>query len=454
MNLEVVILAAGQGTRMKSKLPKVLHPLAGKPLLSHVVSNAKKLGAQAIHVVVGHGAEQVKNAVGDFTVNWVVQEQQLGTGHAVAQAMPLLSKDSIALVLYGDVPLTSVETLKGLLHKVDEQSMALLTVNLANPTGYGRIIRDTQGQVQAIIEEKDATVEQRKIREGNTGILAVPSRKLQEWLPRLSTNNAQGEYYLTDTIAIAVAEGMPINAVVAHTEEEVQGVNSRQQLALLERWYQLQKANELMAQGVSLADPARLDIRGQVSVAQDIFIDANVLLEGNVSIGEGVCIGPNVVIKNSVVGEGVTILANSVIESAEIEAGCQVGPFARLRPGTHLAQGAKIGNFVEIKKAYIGVGSKVSHLSYVGDAELGKEVNIGAGTITCNYDGANKFKTEISDGVFVGSNTALVAPIKVGENATIGAGSTLSRDVEPNTLVVARAITRVIKDWQRPTKKK
>ncbi|MCB1661268.1 MAG: bifunctional UDP-N-acetylglucosamine diphosphorylase/glucosamine-1-phosphate N-acetyltransferase GlmU [Pseudomonadales bacterium] len=454
MNLEVVILAAGQGTRMKSKLPKVLHHLAGKSLLSHVICNAQELGAAAIHVVVGHGAELVKDSTATNNLNWVIQEQQLGTGHAVAQAMTSIGEDSTVLVLYGDVPLTSAQTLTDLLQKVDARSMALLTVKLADPSGYGRIIRDAAGQVKAIIEEKDATAEQRRINEGNTGILAVSSRKLKKWLPRLSTNNAQAEYYLTDTIAMAVAEDMQINAVTAQTEQEVQGINSRQQLADLERWYQKQLANQLMAQGVTLADPARLDIRGEVSVGPDIFIDANVLLEGSVSIGEGSRIGPNVVIKNAVIGAGVNIFANSVIENAEIGSGCQIGPFARLRPGTRLAQGAKIGNFVETKNAFIGVGSKVSHLSYVGDAELGKEVNIGAGTITCNYDGANKFKTEIGNGVFVGSNTALVAPIKIGENATIGAGSTLSRDVEPNTLVVARAITRVIEGWRRPTKKK
>lgn len=453
MNLEVVILAAGQGTRMKSWLPKVLHPLAGVPLLSHVVRNARQLEAKGVHVVVGHGGDEVREALGEIEVNWVVQEQQLGTGHAVAQALPGIDDDSTVLVLYGDVPLTSPDSLNNLLEKVHEQSLALLTVNLADPTGYGRIIRAGDGTVKAIVEEKDASAEQRAICEGNTGIMAVSSRKLKEWLPKLSSDNAQGEYYLTDTIAMAAAEGMEVAAVTASTEQEVQGVNSRQQLADLERWYQHQLANSLMAQGVTLADPSRLDIRGEVSVDQDIFIDANVLLEGKVTIGRDVTIGPNVVIKNTVIGDGATIHPNSVIEDSQIGANCQVGPFARLRPQAHLAEGAKVGNFVEVKKAFIGVGSKVNHLSYVGDAELGKAVNVGAGTITCNYDGANKYKTELGDGVFVGSNTALVAPIKVGENATIGAGSTLSKDVDADSLVVARGQRRVVKGWQRPKKK-
>ena len=452
MKLEVVILAAGQGTRMKSQLPKVLHPLAGVPLLSHVVQNARQLQAEKIHIVVGHGGEQVKNTLNDPQLNWVVQEQQLGTGHAVAQALPAVDDDSMVLVLYGDVPLTSAQTLTQLLQGLTENSLALLTVNLADPTGYGRIIRDQEGLVRAIVEEKDATPQQRAIAEGNTGILAASAAKLKQWLPRLSSDNAQGEYYLTDTIAMAVADGMEIAAVKAATEQEVQGVNSRGQLADLERWYQRREADRLMAQGVTLADPARLDVRGVLSVEQDIFIDANVLFEGKVSLGRNVSIGPNVVIRNTVIGDNVTIHANCVIEDAEIEADCQIGPFARLRPDTHMAPGAKVGNFVEIKKATIGPGSKVNHLSYIGDSELGRDVNIGAGTITCNYDGANKHKTLLDDGVFVGSNTALVAPIKVGKNATIGAGSTLSSDVEPDALVVARGKRRVIQGWQRPQK--
>lgn len=453
MKLDVVILAAGQGTRMKSKLPKVLHTLAGKPLLAHVIDNAQQLTADQLHIVVGHGGDEVKQQLQEVRANWITQQQQLGTGHAVAQALPEISDDSVTLVLYGDVPLTSPETLGNLLQCVDDNTLALLTVNLADPSGYGRIIRDDENSVRAIVEQKDASPDQLSICEANTGILAVASHKLKQWLPNLSSDNAQGEYYLTDTIAMAAAEGMKVAAVVATTEQEVQGVNSRSQLAALERWYQEQLANELMAAGASLADPARIDIRGQLTVGQDVFIDANVLFEGDVVVGADVSIGPNVIIRNSTIADGVVIHENCVIENAVINNNCQVGPFARLRPGTQLAENAKIGNFVETKKAIIGKGSKVNHLSYVGDAELGADVNVGAGTITCNYDGANKFKTEIGDGVFIGSNTALVAPIKVGEKATIGAGSTLSKDIDSDTLVVARGKARVVEGWQRPKKK-
>lgn len=453
MKLQVVILAAGQGTRMKSRLPKVLHTLAGKALLEYVVENALALQAHSIQVVVGHGAEVVKERLAHHPLNWVQQTEQLGTGHAVAQALPDIDDDSVVLVLYGDVPLTSQETLEELLAQVNDNSLALLTVNLSNPTGYGRIVRDAAGRVQAIVEEKDASDEQRRISEGNTGILAVSGAKLKTWLPQLSSDNAQGEYYLTDAIAMAVADGMEVVAVAAKTEEEVQGINSRQQQAALERWYQLQQANALMAAGATLADPARIDIRGKVHHGQDIFIDVNAVFEGEVTLGNDVQIGPNVQIINSRIGDGVTINANSVIENSDIAAGCQVGPYARLRPGTRLAEKAKIGNFVEIKQADIGPGSKVNHLSYVGDAKLGRDVNVGAGTITCNYDGANKHLTDIGDNVFVGSNTALVAPIKIEAGATIGAGSTLSTDVEAETLVVARGKTRVVRGWKRPTKK-
>jgi len=453
MKLQVVILAAGQGTRMKSQLPKVLHPLAGKPFLEYVVDNALALQAHKTHVVVGHGAEVVKERLAHYSVDWVQQTEQLGTGHAVAQALPAIDDDSVVLVLYGDVPLTSKETLDELLAQVNDNSLALLTVNLSNRTGYGRIVRDAHGRVQAIVEEKDANDEQRMICEGNTGILAVSGAKLKTWLPKLSSDNAQGEYYLTDTIAMAAADGMDVVAVSAKTEEEVQGINSRQQQAQLERWYQLQQANKLMTGGATLADPARIDIRGKVSHGQDIFIDVNAVFEGDVTLGNNVQIGPNVQIINSSIGDGVTINANTVIESTEISAGCQVGPYARLRPGTRLAENAKIGNFVETKQADIGPGSKVNHLSYVGDAKLGSNVNVGAGTITCNYDGANKHLTDIGDNVFVGSNTALVAPIKIEAGATIGAGSTLSTDVDAETLVVARGKPRVVRDWKRPVKK-
>lgn len=453
MKLQVVILAAGQGSRMKSQLPKVLHSLAGKPFLEYVVDNALALKAHSTQIVVGHGADIVKERLAHYSVDWVLQTEQLGTGHAVAQALPTIDDDSVVLVLYGDVPLTSKETLEELLAAVNDNSLALLTVNLSNPTGYGRIVRDANNRVQAIVEEKDASDEQRKICEGNTGILAVSGAKLKAWLPALSSDNAQGEYYLTDTIAMAAAEGMDVMAVAAKTEEEVQGINSRQQQAALERWYQLQQANALMAGGVTLADPARVDIRGKVSHGQDIFIDVNAVFEGEVTLGNDVQIGPNVQIINSSIGDGVTINANTVIENTKIAAGCQVGPYARLRPGTRLAENAKIGNFVEIKQADIGPGSKINHLSYVGDAKLGRDVNIGAGTITCNYDGANKHLTDIGDNVFVGSNSALVAPIKIEAGATIGAGSTLSANVDAEALVVARSKIRVIRDWKRPVKK-
>jgi len=453
MKLQVVILAAGQGTRMKSKLPKVLHPLAGKAFLEYVVDNALALEAHNTHVVVGHGAEVVKERLSHYAVDWIEQTEQLGTGHAVAQALPAIDDDSVVLVLYGDVPLTSKETLEELLAQVNDNSLALLTVNLSNPTGYGRIVRDAENRVQAIVEEKDASENQRKITEGNTGILAVSGAKLKSWLPTLSSDNAQGEYYLTDTIAMAVADGMDVVAVSAKTEEEVQGINSRQQQAALERWYQLQQANKLMVAGATLADPARIDIRGNVSTGTDVYIDVNAVFEGEVTLGNEVQIGPNVLIINSSIGDGTVINANSVIENTEISTGCQIGPYARLRPGTRLAENAKIGNFVETKQADIGPGSKVNHLSYVGDAKLGRDVNVGAGTITCNYDGANKHLTDIGDNVFVGSNSALVAPIKIEAGATVGAGSTLSSDVDAEALVVARGKTRVVKGWKRPVKK-
>jgi len=453
MKLQVVILAAGQGTRMKSQLPKVLHPLAGKTFLEYVVDNALALNAHNTHIVVGHGAEVVKERLAHYSVDWIEQTEQLGTGHAVAQALPAIDDDSVVLVLYGDVPLTSKATLEELLAQVNDNSLALLTVNLSNPTGYGRIVRDTDNRVQAIVEEKDASDKQRMITEGNTGILAVSGAKLKSWLPQLSSDNAQGEYYLTDTIAMAVADGMDVVAVSAKTEEEVQGINSRQQQAALERWYQLQQANELMVAGATLADPARVDIRGKVITGTDVFIDVNAVFEGDVTLGNDVHIGPNVQIINSSIGDGSVINANSVIENTEILENCNVGPYARLRPGTRLAENAKIGNFVETKQADIGPGSKVNHLSYVGDAKLGRDVNVGAGTITCNYDGANKHLTDIGDYVFIGSNSALVAPIKIEAGATVGAGSTLSADVDSETLVVARGKTRVLKDWKRPVKK-
>lgn len=452
-SLHVVILAAGQGSRMKSALPKVLHRIAGKPMLHHVMDTARKLGAAGIHGVIGHGAEQVKAITPAEDVQWALQEQQLGTGHAVAQALPALPDDARVLILYGDVPLTRPETLEALVSQVSEDSLGLLTVTLDNPDGYGRILRNDAGDVTAIVEQKDATDAQKAVNEVNTGILAVSARHLKDWLPQLSNSNAQGEYYLTDIIAMAADKGMRISVAQPANEYEVQGVNNRLQLAELERWYQLQEANRLMTEGATLADPSRIDVRGSLSVGQDVLIDINAVFEGNVSLANDVSIGPNCVIRDATIGEGTRIEANSVIDGADIGRGAQVGPFARLRPGTKLADSTKVGNFVETKKADVGEGSKINHLSYVGDAILGRNVNVGAGTITCNYDGVNKYKTVLGDGVFVGSNTSLVAPVSLADNVTIGAGSTITRNVEAGELAVARGRQRNIDNWERPVKK-
>lgn len=437
---------------MKSALPKVLHKVAGKPMLHHVMDTARALGAAGIHGVIGHGAEQVKEATPASDVHWALQEQQLGTGHAVAQALPQVPDDAVVLVLYGDVPLINPETLVALVSRVHEGSLGLLTVDLPNPDGYGRILRDGHGKVIAIVEQKDATDEQKTIREVNTGILAVCASHINQWLPRLSNSNAQGEYYLTDIIAMAAGEGLSIEVAQPSTEQEVQGVNNRLQLAELERWYQRAEANRLMTEGATLADPARIDVRGQLTVGQDVLIDVNAVFEGTVTLGNNVSIGPNCVIRDATLADGVVVHANSVIEGAEIHSKAQIGPFARIRPGTLLEAGAKVGNFVETKKAHVGKGSKINHLSYVGDATLGTDVNVGAGTITCNYDGVNKFQTVLGDRVFVGSNTALVAPVTVAEGAVIGAGSTITKDIDANDLAVARGRQRNIKGWQRPEK--
>lgn len=450
--LHVVILAAGQGSRMKSALPKVLHPVAGKPMLHHVVDTATRLGAEKIHIVIGHGAEQVRASLSNESVNWVLQTEQLGTGHAVAQALPDLPEDARVLVLYGDVPLTRVETLAGMVDHLGEDNLALLTVTMDDPKGYGRIVRGNDGRVQAIVEHKDASAEQLVIREVNTGILAVSARRLRSWLPTLSNRNAQGEYYLTDIIAMAVDHGLSVDVAQPDNVFEVQGVNNRVQLAEMERWYQAQQAERLMTEGASLADPARIDVRGELTIGNDLWIDVNVVFEGEVSLGSRVVIGPNCVIRNSRIGDGTEIKANSVIEDSVIGDEAEIGPFARLRPGTELANRTKVGNFVETKKAKVGEGSKINHLSYVGDATLGERVNVGAGTITCNYDGVNKHQTVIGNGVFVGSNTSLVAPVAVAEGATIGAGSTITRDVDRQELAVARGKQRNIQGWERPEK--
>ncbi|MGH1487744.1 MAG: bifunctional UDP-N-acetylglucosamine diphosphorylase/glucosamine-1-phosphate N-acetyltransferase GlmU [Cellvibrionaceae bacterium] len=460
--LDIIILAAGKGTRMKSDLPKVLHPVGGRPLLTHVISAAQELEPKTknnFHIVVGHGADKVANKVrasfdNSESINFIEQTEQLGTGHAVKQVLPHLNNDSVSLILYGDVPLIQQETLTRLIDQVDHNTLALLTVTLDDSTGYGRIIRNDSDAVTAIVEQKDALEEQLEIKEVNTGIMAVNSQQLQQWLPLLSNDNAQGEYYLTDIIAMAVAEGVLIATEQPQHEWEVMGINNRQQQAELERIYQYKQASQLMTDGVTLYDPNRFDCRGTLSCGTDVIIDVNCVFEGDNRIGNNVTIGPNCIFKNATIGNDTQINANSIIEDASLATACTIGPFARLRPGTELADNAKIGNFVETKKAIIGKGSKVNHLSYVGDAVLGKDVNVGAGTITCNYDGVNKHQTTIGDNVFVGSNTALVAPVTVEDGATIGAGSTINKDIEKDTLSLTRSPQKTFKEWQRPVKKK
>lgn len=453
MSLDIVILAAGQGTRMRSALPKVLHPVAGKSMLGHVIDTARQLQPQSIQVVIGHGAEAVRERLAAPDLNFILQAEQLGTGHAVAQALPALSAERV-LILYGDVPLIAAETLQRLLALVTDQQLGLLTVQLADPTGYGRIVRGADGQVEAIVEHKDANAAQRAISEGNTGILAVPGKRLADWLGRLSNSNAQGEYYLTDVIAMAVADGLVVATEQASDEMEVLGANDRIQLSQLERHYQYRAGRRLMAQGVTLIDPARFDLRGEVTVGRDVLIDINVILEGQVLIEDGVQIGANCVIKDSVLRQGAIVKANSHLDGAEVGEGAGCGPFARLRPGTVLGAKAHVGNFVELKNAKLGAGAKAGHLSYLGDAEIGARTNIGAGTITCNYDGANKFKTVLGEDVFIGSNSSLVAPLTLGDGATTGAGSTVTTDVPANTLAVGRAKQRNIEGWKRPVKLK
>jgi bifunctional UDP-N-acetylglucosamine pyrophosphorylase/glucosamine-1-phosphate N-acetyltransferase len=451
--LDVVILAAGQGKRMRSALPKVLHSLAGRPLLRHVIDTAREFADARLHVVIGHGAEQVREALADVEAEWVLQVEQLGTGHAVQHASEGLADGGISLILYGDVPLIRHATLTPLLHVASEGGVAVLTARLDDPTGYGRIVRDAEGRVRAIVEQRDADAEQLSIREINTGIMALPNARLRGWLDRLDNDNAQGEYYLTDVIEMAVRERVEVQACLVDDEHEVAGVNSRRQLAELERQYQHREAGRLMDEGVSFADPGRFDLRGRLEHDGDLFVDVNVVIEGTVRAGRDVVIGPGAVLRNIEIGAGSVIQPHCVIEDSTIGANCQIGPFARLRPGTALADGAKIGNFVETKNAQVGPGSKINHLSYVGDAELGSKVNVGAGTITCNYDGANKHRTEIRDEAFIGSNTALVAPVTVGERATVGAGSVVTSDVPDDTLAVARGKQRLVEGWQRPVKK-
>ena len=452
--LEIIVLAAGQGKRMYSRLPKVLHPLAGRPLLGHVLASATSLAPRAIHVVFGHGGDQVRAALADAPVNWALQAEQKGTGHAVMQALPAIADNATVLILYGDVPLISPATLQALVATAGPKTLALLTAELPEPGGYGRILRDAGGRVKRIVEAKDASADEARVREINTGFLAVPAAPLKRWVSELRNHNAQGEYYLTDVIAMAVAEGMEIATCTPQAQWEILGVNSKVELASLERTYQMNRAQELLQQGVTLRDPARIDVRGTLSCGRDVTIDVNVVFEGSVTLADGVEIGPNNILRDVAIGPGTRIEANCVLEECRVGAECRIGPFARLRPGALLADRVHIGNFVEVKKSDIGEGSKANHLSYIGDTTIGKGVNVGAGTITCNYDGANKHRTVIGDNVFIGSNTALVAPVTVGEDATIGAGSVIGRDAPAGELTLTRAEQKTVRGWKRPVKKK
>lgn len=452
MTLAVVILAAGLGKRMRSRLPKVLHPLAGRPLLAHVLEAAQRIGAERRVVVFGHGGDLVQAALAEHDCHWVEQAEQRGTGHAVIQAMPAVRGADRVLVLYGDVPLISPATLERLIAVSADTDLGLLTAELDDPTGYGRILRDTTGRVIRIVEEKDASPAERAIREINTGFLVADRARLDDWLARIGNDNAQGEYYLTDIVALAAADGVTVATSQPDTLAEITGVNDRVQLAELERIHQRRLAETLMRDGVTLADPARFDLRGTLTVEPDVSIDVNVVIEGEVRLASGVRIGPNCLLRDCRIGPGTEILANCVIESAEVGANAHIGPFARLRPESRLADDTHVGNFVELKKTRLGVGSKVNHLTYLGDAEVGSGVNVGAGTITCNYDGANKFKTRIEDGAFIGSNSSLVAPVTVGAGATIGAGSVITRDTPPEQLSLSRARQVSIPGWQRPRK--
>jgi bifunctional UDP-N-acetylglucosamine pyrophosphorylase / glucosamine-1-phosphate N-acetyltransferase len=453
MPLSVVILAAGQGKRMRSDVPKVLQPLAGEPLLRHVVNTARSLNPASLQIVYGHGGDAVKAAFAADSLGWALQAEQKGTGHALMQAMPAIPDDHIVLVLYGDVPLLRAQTLHELVAATGDRQLAVLTVMMADPAGYGRVLRDARGRVKAIVEHKDAKPAQLKVREGNSGVLAAPARLLRKWLSKLSSNNVQGEYYLTDIIGMAVRDGVRVAPLVAASEFEVLGVNDKLQLAQLERALQWRRAEEAMRAGATLVDPARFDQRGELILGRDVFIDANVVFEGRVELGDRVRIGPNCVLRDMQVGAGTHVVSHCVLEKSVIGAHCNIGPFARLRPGAHLDDGVHIGNFVEVKNSSVGAGSKANHLSYIGDATVGAGVNVGAGTICCNYDGANKFRTVIEDGAFIGSGTMLVAPVTVGALATIGAGSTVTEDAPGDKLTLARARQVTIEGWQRPVKK-
>ena len=450
--LQVIILAAGKGTRMYSSKPKVIHELAGKALVQHVVDSAQALNAASISLVYGHGGQQVKDTLNDDSLIWCEQIEQLGTGHAVQQATGSIQDTANVLILYGDVPLLTQETLEKLLEAKGEEALALLTANLDNPTGYGRIVRNKSNIIEKIVEEKDASDAIKEITEVNSGVMVVDGDKLKQWLSKIGNNNAQGEYYLTDLIELAVQEGETVKSYIVADNKEIEGINNKIQLADLEREYQKRQAMILMTKGVTLRDPNRFDVRGTIEVGQDVSIDINVIIEGQCKIGNNVKIGANSILKDAIIGDNVEILENCILEKSIINSGCLIGPFARLRPETQLGENAKVGNFVEIKKSNIAKGSKVNHLSYIGDTQMGENVNIGAGTITCNYDGAYKHITKIGNNAFIGSNTALVAPIEIGSGATIGAGSTLNKNAEAEKLTFSRAPQKMVDGWKRPTK--
>ncbi len=452
--MEVIVLAAGQGKRMRSVLPKVLQPLAAKPMLAHVLDTARILEARRIVVVYGHGGEVVREALDAPDLAWARQDPPQGTGHAVQQAMPLVDDGDIALILYGDVPLIGVPTLQRLMAAASDTALALLTVSMDDPTGYGRILRDAAGKVTRIVEEKDATLDERRVQEVNTGILAAPVARLRQWLGNLKNDNAQGEYYLTDIIAMAVADGLDVVTTQPDAFEETLGVNNKTQLAELERIHQRNIARRLTDAGVTVIDPARLDVRGTLECGRDVEIDINCIFEGTVVLGDGVRIGANCIVRNATLGAGTRVAAFSQIEDTTMGEACVIGPYARTRPGTVLGNDVHLGNFVEVKNSVIADHSKANHLAYVGDADIGQRVNVGAGTITCNYDGANKFRTIIEDDVFIGSDTQLVAPVRVGKGATLGAGTTLTKDAPADQLTVSRARQMSLAGWQRPVKVK